>query len=118
MLYEVITALGGEPVYNTVDASLWFIHALGRYFAYTKDLLFLSEVWDTVESIIDNYRKGTDFGIGMDSDFLIKQGPQLTWMDAKVEDIPVTPRAGKACEINALWYNALKTASRISYNFV
>jgi len=106
-------ALGGEPVYNTVDASLWFIHALGRYFAYTKDLLFLSEVWDTVESIIDHYRKGTDFGIGMDSDFLIRQGPQLTWMDAKVEDIPVTPRAGKACEINALWYNALKTASRI-----
>ncbi|AKB27522.1 Putative glycogen debranching enzyme, archaeal type, TIGR01561 [Methanosarcina siciliae T4/M] len=110
---NVFPALGGEAVYNTVDASLWFIHALGRYFAYTKDLLFLSEVWDTVESIMDNYRKGTDFGIGMDSDFLIRQGPQLTWMDAKVEDIPVTPRAGKACEINALWYNALKTASRI-----
>ena len=106
-------ALGGEPVYNTVDASLWFIHTLGRYFAYTKDLLFLSDVWDTVESIIDNYRKGTDFGIGMDSDYLIRQGPQLTWMDAKIEDNPVTPRAGKACEINALWYNALKTASRL-----
>lgn len=106
-------ALGGEPVYNTVDASLWFIHTLGRYFAYTKDLLFLSDVWDAVESIIDNYRKGTDFGIGMDSDYLIRQGPQLTWMDAKIEGNPVTPRAGKACEINALWYNALKTASRL-----
>jgi len=106
-------ALGGDPVYNTVDASLWFIHTLSRYFAYTKDLLFLSDVWDTVESIIDNYRKGTDFGIGMDSDYLIRQGPQLTWMDAKIENNPVTPRAGKACEINALWYNALKTASRL-----
>jgi predicted glycogen debranching enzyme len=66
-----------------------------------------------VEDIIDNYSKGTDFGIGMDSDYLIRQGPQLTWMDAKVNDIPVTPRAGKACEINALWYNALRTACRL-----
>lgn len=106
-------AFGGEPVYNTVDASLWFIHSLSRYFAYTEDLLFLSDIWGTVEDIIDNYSKGTDFGIGMDSDYLIRQGPQLTWMDAKVNDIPVTPRAGKACEINALWYNALRTACRL-----
>lgn len=106
-------AFGGEPVYNTVDASLWFIHALGRYFAYTKDFLFLSDTWETVEYIIDNYRKGTDFGIGMDSDYLIRQGPQLTWMDAKIDEWAVTPRAGKACEINALWYNALKTASKL-----
>ncbi|AGF97427.1 Glycogen debranching enzyme, archaeal type [Methanosarcina mazei Tuc01] len=106
-------AFGGEPVYNTVDASLWFIHSLSRYFAYTEDLLFLSDIWGTVEDIIDNYSKGTDFGIGMDSDYLIRQGPQLTWMDAKVNDIPVTPRAGKACEINALWYNTLRTACRL-----
>lgn len=106
-------AFGGEPVYNTVDASLWFIHALGRYFAYTKDFLFLSDTWGTVEDIIDNYRKGTDFGIGMDSDYLIRQGPQLTWMDAKIDEWAVTPRTGKACEINALWYNALKTASKL-----
>ncbi len=106
-------AFGGEPVYNTVDASLWFIHALGRYFAYTKDFLFLSDTWETVEYIIDNYRKGTDFGIGMDSDYLIRQGPQLTWMDAKIDEWAVTPRTGKACEINALWYNALKTASKL-----
>ena len=106
-------ALGGEPIYNTVDASLWFIHSISRYFAYTKDILFLSEIWDTIDSIIENYRKGTDFGIGMDSDFLIKQGPQLTWMDAKVGDWAVTPRAGKACEINALWYSALKIASHL-----
>ncbi|MCQ1535408.1 glycogen debranching protein [Methanosarcina sp. KYL-1] len=106
-------AFGGEAIYNTVDASLWFIHVLGRYFAYTKDLVFLSDVWSTVDDIIENYWKGTDFGIGMDSDYLIRQGPQLTWMDAKIGDFEVTPREGKACEINALWYNALKTASQI-----
>ncbi len=77
-------AFGGDPVYNTVDASLWFIHALNRYFAYTQDFLFLTDVWDTVDEIINFYCDGTDFGIGMDSDYLIRQGPQLTWMDAKV----------------------------------
>ncbi|MGB9929453.1 MAG: amylo-alpha-1,6-glucosidase [Methanosarcina sp.] len=106
-------ALRGKPVYNTVDASLWFIQAIGRYFAYTRDFLFLSEIWDTIEDIIDNYSKGTDFGIGMDSDYLIRHGPQLTWMDAKIGEQSITPREGKACEINALWYNALKTASNL-----
>jgi predicted glycogen debranching enzyme len=104
-------AFGGDPVYNTVDASLWFIHAVSRYLAYTEDLLILADIWDTIDDVIDNYRKGTDFGIGMDPDYLIRQGPQLTWMDAKIGEWAVTPRAGKACEINALWYNALRTAS-------
>ena len=104
-------AFGGDPVYNTVDASLWFIHALNDYFKHTQEFLFLLDIWDTVESIIDYYCKGTDFEIGMDSDYLIKQGPQLTWMDAKIGEWAVTPRTGKACEINALWYNALKTAA-------
>jgi predicted glycogen debranching enzyme len=113
LIPNAFLALGGESIYNTVDASLWFVHAVNRYFAYTKDLLFLSEIWDTLDDIIENYRKGTDFGIGMDSDYLISQGPQLTWMDAKVGDLTVTPRAGKACEINALWYNALKIASNL-----
>ena len=111
LIPNTFPAFGGEPIYNTVDASLWFIHALSRYFAYTNDFLFLSDIWDTVVNIIEYYHKGTDFGIFMDSDYLIQQGPQLTWMDAKVGEWAVTPRAGKACEINALWYNALKTAS-------
>jgi len=113
LIPNAFLSLGGDPIYNTVDASLWFIHAAGRYFAYTKDLLFLSDIWNTIDSIIDNYHEGTDFGIGIDSDYLIHQGPQLTWMDAKIGDLAVTPRAGKACEINALWYNALKTASNL-----
>lgn len=111
LIPNTFPAFGGDPVYNTVDASLWFIHAVSRYLAYTEDLLILADIWDTIDSIIDNYHKGTDFGIGMDSDYLIRQGPQLTWMDAKIREKAVTPRAGKACEINALWYSALKTAS-------
>jgi predicted glycogen debranching enzyme len=113
LIPNAFLSLGGDPIYNTADASLWFIHAAGRYFAYTKDLLFLSDIWDTVETIIDSYHQGTDYGIGMDSDYLIQQGPQLTWMDAKIGEMAVTPRAGKAVEINALWYNALKTASNL-----
>ncbi len=110
LIPNTFPAFGGEPVYNTVDASLWFIHSLSRYLEYTKDLLIVADVWDTVDNIIDNYGKGTDFGIGLDSDNLIQQGPQLTWMDAKVGEWAVTPRAGKACEVNALWYSALKIA--------
>jgi len=113
LIPNTFPVFGGDPIYNTVDASLWFIHALSRYLAYTKDFLFLSDIWDTVDNIIDNYCKSTDFEIGMDSDYLIRQGPQLTWMDAKVGEWAVTPRAGKACEINALWYNALKIASNL-----
>jgi predicted glycogen debranching enzyme len=111
LIPNTFPAFGGEPIYNTVDASLWFIHVLNRYFAYTNDFLFLSDIWDTVVNIIEYYHKGTDFGIGMDTDYLIQHGPQLTWMDAKIGEWAVTPRAGKACEISALWYNALKTAS-------
>ena len=110
LIPNTFPAFGGEPVYNTVDASLWFIHAVSRYFAYTRTFFSLRISGTLVETIIDNYRKGTDFGIGMDSDYLIRQGPQLTWMDAKIGEWAVTPRAGKACEINALWYNALKIA--------
>ncbi|MDW7733094.1 MAG: amylo-alpha-1,6-glucosidase [Methanolobus sp.] len=101
---------GGSPIYNSVDASLWFIHSLGRYYDYTKDLGFVDSVWNTVEEIIRSYRTGTRFGIGMDEDCLIHHGGQLTWMDAIVGDLMITPRAGRACEINALWYNALRYA--------
>lgn len=98
------------PDYNTVDASLWFIHSVGRYYSYTKDVRFVREIWNTVASIIDNYIEGTLYGIQMDDDGLIEHDGQLTWMDVKIGDLEVTPRIGKACEINALWYNALCTA--------
>ncbi|WP_340817807.1 amylo-alpha-1,6-glucosidase [Methanolobus sp. WCC4] len=102
-----------SPIYNTVDASLWFIHAAGRYLDYTDDIEFVEKLWPSVRSIIDNYMEGTSFGIRMDDDGLIEHGGQLTWMDAKIGDWEITPRKGKACEINALWYNALIYATEI-----
>ena len=101
-----------EGLYHTADATLWFFHALDRYLQVTGDRETLREVLPTLQSIIAFHLKGTRFGIGVDPrDRLLKQGEQgyqLTWMDAKVDDWVVTPRRGKAVEINALWYNALR----------
>ncbi len=100
-----------EGLYHTADATLWFFHAIARYVAASGDQVFLSQVLPKLEQIIEFHLRGTDFGIGVDhADGLLKQGApgyQLTWMDAKVGDWVVTPRRGKAVEINALWYNAL-----------
>ncbi len=99
------------PEYNTADASLWYFYALHKYYIYTGDLYFIRDSIGAMKEIIDNYIAGTDFNIKMDAaDSLITQGGpdvQLTWMDAKVDGFVVTPRSGKAVEINALWYNAL-----------
>ena len=102
-----------EPHYNTVDASLWFVHAAHEYVRASGDM----ETFDRVlrpacVAIIEGYRDGTRFGIRMDvRDGLITQGDahtQLTWMDAKCGSVAYTPRQGKPVEINALWYNALR----------
>jgi len=97
----------GAQGYNTVDASPWFVQAVYSYWSYTEDLDFVRTLWPSLKSLMERYSKETP-GSRMDSDGLIISGPGLTWMDAKVESQFVTPRAGKACEINALWYNALK----------
>jgi predicted glycogen debranching enzyme len=101
-----------EGLYHTADATLWFFHALSRYLASSKDRLTLPQLFPKLKGIIDAHVRGTRFGIHVDPrDGLLAQGAQgyqLTWMDAKVEDWVVTPRRGKAVEINALWYNALK----------
>jgi predicted glycogen debranching enzyme len=100
-----------EGVYHTADASLWFFHALDRYLQYSTDHTTLTRLLPVLSDIIEHHQRGTRFGIGVDPrDGLLKQGQegyQLTWMDAKVGDWVVTPRRGKAVEINALWYNAL-----------
>jgi predicted glycogen debranching enzyme len=100
-----------EGLYHTADATLWFFHALRRYLAYTKDEPFLRELMPLLEVIITQHLTGTRFGIHTDpKDGLMSQGEDgyaLTWMDAKCDDWVVTPRRGKAVEINALWYNAL-----------
>ncbi len=108
----------GEPVYNTVDASLWYFNAVLQYLKYTNDFGFIrDELWSTMESMIENHVKGTVFNICLDNDNLISHGPQLTWMDAAPLGRPVTPREGKAVEIQALWYNALKTMQLLAIHF-
>jgi predicted glycogen debranching enzyme len=101
-----------EGLYHTADATLWFFHALHRYLETTADWETLRVLLPTLLDIVDHHLSGTRFGIGVDpADGLLRQGAegyQLTWMDAKVGDWVVTPRRGKAVEINALWYNALR----------
>jgi predicted glycogen debranching enzyme len=101
-----------EGLYHTADASLWFFHAVNRYHRVTGDDATLEAVLPTLRSIVDAHIEGTRFGIRVDpADGLLSQGEdgyQLTWMDAKVDDWVVTPRRGKAVELNALWYNALR----------
>ena len=102
--------------FNSVDGSLWFIHAAFEYLDATGDLdAFSRELLPVIRSIIDSYHNGTRFGIHADSDGLIMAGDrstQLTWMDAKWGDITFTPRWGKAVEVNALWHSALARMSR------
>jgi predicted glycogen debranching enzyme len=102
---------GEQPEYNTIDASLWFIHAIDRYFAASQDdSRVRNTAWPAVKQILDGYRRGTRYGIQMDEDGLISggvPGAQLTWMDAKIGEWVVTPRHGKPVEIQALWVHAL-----------
>jgi hypothetical protein len=101
-----------EGLYHTADATLWFFHAIDRYLETTADRETLQLLLPRLLDIADHHLRGTRFGIGVDPrDGLLRQGAagyQLTWMDAKVGDWVVTPRRGKAVEINALWYNALR----------
>ncbi|MBL7215773.1 MAG: glycogen debranching enzyme family protein [Phycisphaerae bacterium] len=98
-----------EPHYNSIDASLWFVHAAFRYMKATGDHEnFSAKLLPAIKWILDSYRKGTRFGIHADKDKLITGGDidtQLTWMDAKYDGITFTPRYGKAVEVNALWYS-------------
>lgn len=106
---------GEESMYNTADATLWFFVAIYQYLSYSGDKEFvLDYMLPVLEDIIFRHQIGTRFGIRVDTDGLLEAGEadvQLTWMDAKVGDWIVTPRRGKAVEINALWYNALRIYS-------
>jgi len=100
-----------KGLYHTADATLWFFHALHRYVENCQDKATLTILLPILKDIVRHHLKGTRFGIKVDPhDGLLTQGAEgyaLTWMDAKVDDWVVTPRRGKAVEINALWYNAL-----------
>ncbi len=101
-----------DGLYHTADATLWFFHALDRYLDVTHDCGTLQLLLPKLIDIAEHHLRGTRFGIRVDpADGLLRQGEegyQLTWMDAKVDGWVVTPRRGKAVEINALWYNALR----------
>ncbi len=101
-----------DALYHTVDATLWFFHALSRYVETTGDRAILTQLFPVLRSIIEHHLQGTRYNIHVDSqDGLVSaaaEGYQLTWMDAKVDGWIVTPRRGKPVEIQALWYNALR----------
>ena len=115
---------GLEPLYNTVDASLWYFYAVYKYLEYvaTPDAyeFIKKDIYPCLKDIISTYKKGTDFSIYMDTDGLIHAGSgldQVTWMDVRVGDWVATPRHGKPVEINALWYNALCTMDMLQAKF-
>jgi len=103
--------VGEEARYNSADASLWFFWSLQKYAAHIKNTQGLwLEYNDKIKEILENYRKGTWYNIHMTEDGLLWGGQEdvaLTWMDAMVDGRPVTPRAGYAVDLNALWYNAI-----------
>lgn len=102
---------GGSPEYNNVDGTLWYFIAIKRYLDATHDTVFLvNEILPVLKGIIDWHFKGTRYHIHVDDDNLLyagEDGQQLTWMDVRIGDWVVTPRAGKPVEVQALWYNAL-----------
>jgi len=110
-----------QAIYNTIDATLWFFHAIHRYIEVTGDRETLKILFPTLQEIIHYHLTGTDFNIRVDPDDGLLQGGAagyaLTWMDAKVDEWVVTPRRGKPVEIQALWYNALRLMEQWSTEF-
>ena len=109
---------GETPEYNTIDATLWYFEAVRSLLQYTADYAFVrDQLYPVLADIVEWHVRGTRYGIKMDGDGLIASSDpnvQLTWMDAKIGDWVVTPRNGKAVEIQALWYNALRTMEDIA----
>ncbi|HLM60112.1 MAG TPA: amylo-alpha-1,6-glucosidase, partial [Pyrinomonadaceae bacterium] len=109
---------GDEPEYNNVDATLWYFEAIRAYVEKTGDYKFVREnLYEKLVDIIVRHLKGTRFQIKVDADGLLyggEAGFQLTWMDAKIGDLVVTPRTGKAVEIQALWFNALNVMANFA----
>ncbi|GAX34680.1 amylo-alpha-1,6-glucosidase [Nodularia sp. NIES-3585] len=111
LIPNVFPDVGGEPAYNSIDAVLWWIETLGLYLEATQDWEFLAEQFPVVQQIYKAFMGGTRYNIQIDAtDGLVSwdaPGVALTWMDVVIGGQPVTPRNGKAVEINALWYSAL-----------
>lgn len=113
-----------RPLYNSADASLLLFEQVNKYLQYTKDYDFIKEnIYEHLKNIIQNYINGIDLddnNIYIDEDGLLSSGTettQNTWMDAKIGNVAITPRNGKVVELNALWYNALKTLENLAIKF-
>ena len=113
-----------RPLYNSADASLLLFEQINKFLQYTKDYEFVrNNLYDKLKDIIENYVKGIDLdnnNIHLNDDGLLSSGTpetQNTWMDVKIGDYAVTPRNGKVVEINALWYNALRTLENLAIKF-
>lgn len=115
---------GQDPLYNTVDASLWYFYAVDKYLEYNNTPaaydFIQKNIYPALREIVSAYKNGTLFSIYMEEDGLIHAGSgtdQVTWMDVRVGDWVVTPRHGKPVEINALWYNALKVMEKLATHY-
>ena len=126
MLPNRFSEYGETPEYNTVDATLWMFHAVHEFLRYTRDYDFVrAELYQPLADVIEWHKRGTRYGIHLDSDGLLhagEPGVQLTWMDARVTDArgisrEVTPRTGKPVEIQALWHNALRVMAHLASVF-
>ena len=113
-----------RPLYNSADASLLLFEQVNKYLQYTKDFDFIKEnVYEKLKDIVQNYSAGIDLdnnNIYIAEDGLLSSGTettQNTWMDAKIGNFAVTPRNGKVVELNALWYNALRTLENLANRF-
>jgi len=112
---------GSPPSYSGADVSLWFVNAAWQYFRYTNDQPTVRrQLLDCILRVIEFYRHGTDLGIGTDEGGLLftrAPGQPTTWMDSKVGDWVITPRAGRPVELNALWHNAVCIAADLCQRF-
>jgi predicted glycogen debranching enzyme len=122
LIPNCLAEVPGLPhAYNSVDASLWFVWAVQQRQAIVGDEETIREkFWPVIRRIVAAYRAGTEHGIHPDEEGLLvagHAGSQLTWMDATVDGVPVTPRHGAAVEINALWYNALRFHDELAERF-
>ena len=112
---------GDQAEYNTVDATLWYFEAVRAYLEQTGDRKFVRKhLYEKLADIVAWHLHGTRYGIHVDTDGMLcagEEGVQLTWMDAKIGDLVITPRTGKPVEIQALWYNALMIMGDLAAGF-
>ncbi len=97
----------------SADSSLWFIYALYKYYKYTAEKSTVKKLYPAVLNIINSYINGNEH-VGLEGNLIRVKEPQLTWMDARTDNVIFTPRTGLPVEVNALWYNALATAKHFA----